>query len=115
MSEEFDKWAATQHPNLETLFIQRDESFFDAGYKAATEEMQAKLDAQAAELAALRGYLLEEHRVGGFFSFALKYGLIDTDGKPTPLLTGNKCTRPGCNLSGNCPDCGSSIIDYAGE
>jgi len=42
------------------------------------------------QLAALRGYLLEEHKVGGFFSFALKYGLIDADGNPTPLLTGVK-------------------------
>lgn len=49
---------------------------------------RSRAEAQAEELKALRGYLLEEHRVGGMFSFSKKYGLIDENGNPTPLLTG---------------------------
>jgi hypothetical protein len=64
------------------------------------ETMQAKLDAQAAELAALRGFA-ESVRIKDsesnwplsdlFPNHLLKhFGLIDTDGNPTPLLTGVK-------------------------
>lgn len=52
--------------------------------------MEKQIEQQAKEIEALRGYLLEEYKVGGLFSFAQKYGLIDKEGNPTKLLTGDK-------------------------
>ncbi len=59
--------------------------------------MQAKLDGQAEELAALRGFaddvkfeMTVDYDEQDFISIFKKWGLITVDSNPTPLLTGKK-------------------------
>jgi len=63
----------------------------------ATEQMQAKLDEQAKELEALRGFangVLLTKRFSIDYDWiesrAKMHRLIDENGNPTPLLTGDK-------------------------
>jgi hypothetical protein len=61
--------------------------------EAAWNHQQAKLDAQAEELAALRKALVDIHGWLDDYDLAInlafkKNKLIDADGNPTPLLTG---------------------------
>jgi hypothetical protein len=74
-----------------------DSSDIESCWNTATEAMQAKLDAQAEELAALRGFVLDIRENYLFtigtsesFNLFLKHGFIDVKGNPTPLLTGKK-------------------------
>jgi len=76
--EEFEKWYSANCFRIS----------WDTPAEKCLHAWKACSEKKDTEIAALRGYLLEEHRVGGLFSFAERYGLIDEDGNPTKLLTG---------------------------
>ena len=76
----------------ENLFLDR--TYFITGWEGAWAHLQAKLDAKDKELAALRACILELNKYDpawlsrDFKPVLFERGLLDADGKPTPLLTG---------------------------
>jgi hypothetical protein len=102
MSEEFEKWWDKNKKYIKkpcTLVeFNATKTGAAAGYRAATETMKAKLDAQSEELAALRSFAkytiatvawsnsLDKTDIN---DAARQDGLLDTDNNPTRLLTGN--------------------------
>jgi hypothetical protein len=58
------------------------------GSHSCSKYLKAKLDAQSEELAALRAFAKAVIEGGYQNNNAYVFGLIDADGKPTPLLTG---------------------------
>jgi hypothetical protein len=95
MSEEFEQWwvddnnTLIKNPSICT--------HYDLA-KLAWNHQQAKIDAQAKELEALRGFATDvitdwqynKSTIDDISETAKAYALIDADGKPTPLLTGEK-------------------------
>ena len=92
MSEDFEKWFSKELIVKPKLWLLQDKQTLKIGWNAATEAMQAKLDAQAAELAALRRFANEVidnwNSMIDEVGHKAKYVLIDADGNPKPLLTG---------------------------
>jgi len=80
------EWMRVDWENLEFMAHARKDI---EDFISTTEAMQAKLDAQAKEIEALRGfaeYVL--HRIGIYDKAAIKFNLYDKNGNPTKLLTG---------------------------
>jgi hypothetical protein len=89
MSEEFETWFKQEMESGNLI------AFQDAkeGFEAAQEIMQANLDAKDKEMEALREFakdMLLSDEDGYNKMVAFKYGIVGSDGKPTPLLTGDK-------------------------
>jgi hypothetical protein len=95
MSEDFKQWWIK---NKEQYKCVKDAYIAYDAWSAATEAMQAKLDANDKELEALRGfagdvlYVFSKKELSAkmLINIAKELKLIDADGKPTPLLTGKK-------------------------
>ena len=87
--DEFEKWAKSPYGlghyapyDLENVW---------KGWNAAWEQQQAIIDKQAAEIAALRGFankVVNSRFRDLYLGKSKKYGLIDENGNPTKLLTG---------------------------
>jgi hypothetical protein len=92
MSEEFEQWWDKNKKYIKkpcTLVeFNATKTGAAAGYRAATETMKAKLDAQSEELAALRRYAKATYKDNAPIAF--KYGLYDSNYEPTYILTGEK-------------------------
>lgn len=94
MSEDFKDWLVDNYP----FSSHETEHLMSIAWKGCESLTQAKLDAKAEELAALRTFAekaLECNGVSWKFENLLKglakgLKLIDADGQPTPLLTGEK-------------------------
>jgi len=85
MSKEFYDW-------LETRPDRYAEPYGNEIWDAAIQKMQAKLDAENKELAALRGFAVSvlEYTISERTRLdAVMFGLTDNEWKPTKLLTGS--------------------------
>jgi hypothetical protein len=86
MSEEFEKYRDKM-----TFSESCSQDYKDGcmdGVELAWWHQQEKLDAQAEELAALRGYAKATYKDNAPIAF--KYGLYDSNYDPTYILTGEK-------------------------
>jgi len=94
MSEECEKWLSQQHVS-EFEGINADHVY------SAWDHQQEKIDAQAEELKGFRvfsEFVINKANEGIFIGVPLNwivlsaetFGIIDTDGNPTKLLTGEK-------------------------
>jgi len=88
MVDEFDNWFyASKYAQVINQKASTKQVAFD-GWEAATESMQVKLDAQAEELAALRGFAKATYKDNALTAF--QFGLYDSNYEPTYILTGEK-------------------------
>jgi len=89
MNDTFEQWwqGRIEKHKVSALYPEKDNA------RAAWDYQQAKLDAQAEELAALRGFcnaLLGRDIPVGVRVLMQVHRLVDKDFNPTPLLTGEK-------------------------
>jgi hypothetical protein len=94
MSETFDQWwqSLIEKHKVSAIYPEKD------NVRAAWEHQQTKLDAQAEEIAALRETLrcITDFQTTKIIPDAIiihilkQGGIIDADGNPTTLLTGEK-------------------------